>query len=1288
MATNADHRQSQHNPFSPPPKETARPARGPSFGSNPLYWPMRGLASLKLTQVLLVLAIALIVFGTLAQATAGMWDVISRYFTAWFVFIPLREVLPKTWFPVWHEQVSPNAGFPFLGGASIGLAMIVNLLSAHLWRFRVQVRGPRLMAGVAVLAAGCVLTWLVVKLGDYQQGLRAEPIISWESTAVLTLMGAVAAALGLMSVGFWYAFTAYQTRSHQLWVRSGLAVAGSVLALVGCLLLAIFFKDIAALRILWQLIQGTVAGVVLLGGCWLLFDRRAGIVLLHGGVGLLMIGQLFVALWAVEQRMSIDEGATAAHAIDIRVAELAVVRASDEEETHTVVPHGLIERAAAAKQPQGQVISHADLPFDLHVVKFLPNSAIADVDEHPDAKNLANAGIGRSILAQDRPVGSGASSDSQVDMPSVYIDLRDKSTQQSLGVYMLSTMLNEDSVRVGNQSYRLVLRFKHEFKPYQITLHDVTKEDYPGSNTPRKYESKVQIVDPRHGVDRTVTISMNEPFRYLGETFYQSGYHFDPRTGKESTTLQVVTNSGWMIPYVACMVVAVGMLFQFVQTLMKFVLAESQVAAPAATPSKLPPAHRPAPRSAAPALQPAGSGDNWWKWFAPSPLAYGTIGLTAVVILMGLYWPKPNLPAEKGDEAFDLYAFGELAVISGGRTKPIDSLAREAMLAMSNRASFSTYYEAASGSEQTPLLKAGEVDAAQQAGRKVKSRSHTAVQWLLDTVARPEMAEHYQVIRLEHKELRDSLGLSDQRKSMRYSMSEFRTPEVADRYDTLMSQVREKKERGQDLDSVETKLLELDGRLQSQLRIAAAFTPRELPDLPEREADDPQVMNDAIQLLRSVTRFHGMMQQIKPPLAVPITNANAEKIFEGEKWLPFSVAVMFADARTKIAAAGIFRGEDAEIDKPTLMLNNIFTAYAQGDAAKFNSNVKVYAEWLDRNQPPIDSAGATYEASKVEREAYFNHVGPFGWSQGMLLYLLAFVVSAFGLMAFRRQLGSAAFWMLLIIFAYHTIALATRMYISGRPPVTNLYSSAVFIAWVGVLIGLVLEGAFRIGVGNVVASICGFMGLLIAYMLSFDGDTIGVEQAVLDTQFWLSTHVVTITVGYGATYFAGLLGVLYILLGLFTPAIDKQTGKLLARMIYGMVCFALLFSFVGTVLGGLWADDSWGRFWGWDPKENGALIIVLWNAFILHAKWDKMANERGLAALAVVGIMVTSWSWFGTNLLGVGLHSYGFSKTIGVALIATFVVSGGIFFLGLLPKSVWVSFRRRQLQEPREAQVV
>jgi hypothetical protein len=125
------------------------------------------------------------------------------------------------------------------------------------------------------------------------------------------------------------------------------------------------------------------------------------------------------------------------------------------------------------------------------------------------------------------------------------------------------------------------------------------------------------------------------------------------------------------------------------------------------------------------------------------------------------------------------------------------------------------------------------------------------------------------------------------------------------------------------------------------------------------------------------------------------------------------------------------------------------------------------------------------------------------------------------------------------------------------------------------------------------------------------------------------------------------------------------------------VCFATLFSFTGTVLGGIWADQSWGRFWGWDPKENGALIIVLWNAVILHARWGGLIRDRGLMTMAVFGNIVTSFSWFGVNMLGIGLHSYGFMDAAFNWLMGFVGSQLLIIAVGLLPLHLWASFRGR-----------
>ena len=189
------------------------------------------------------------------------------------------------------------------------------------------------------------------------------------------------------------------------------------------------------------------------------------------------------------------------------------------------------------------------------------------------------------------------------------------------------------------------------------------------------------------------------------------------------------------------------------------------------------------------------------------------------------------------------------------------------------------------------------------------------------------------------------------------------------------------------------------------------------------------------------------------------------------------------------------------------------------------------------------------------------------------------------------------------------------------------------------------------------------------------GDTMEMLRAVLDTNLWLSTHVVVVTLGYASMFVAGLLAIIYIVRGFFTRSLTPELGRTLARMVYGIVCFATLFSFVGTILGGIWADQSWGRFWGWDPKENGALLIVLWNAMILHARWGGLIKERGLMAMAVFGNIVTSFSWFGVNMLGIGLHSYGFMDAAFRWLMFFDATQVALIILALTPQRHWASFK-------------
>jgi ABC-type transport system involved in cytochrome c biogenesis permease subunit len=340
------------------------------------------------------------------------------------------------------------------------------------------------------------------------------------------------------------------------------------------------------------------------------------------------------------------------------------------------------------------------------------------------------------------------------------------------------------------------------------------------------------------------------------------------------------------------------------------------------------------------------------------------------------------------------------------------------------------------------------------------------------------------------------------------------------------------------------------------------------------------------------------------------------------------------------------------------------SALQNQNAAGFNSAL---ADLISSFQSAFPRAFA-----KTQAEVFFNQMQPF--YNAIVIYVLAGLLAIISWFTLSESLRRSAVWLIGLAFLIHTTGLVYRTALQGRPPVTNLYSSAIFIGWGACLLGMILEKFHRNGIGAVVSAGMGFITLIIAQNLALDGDTMEMMRAVLDTNFWLATHVVAVTTGYASTFVAGFLGLIYITRGVFTRTLDATTAKSLARMIYAIVCFATLFSFVGTVLGGIWADQSWGRFWGWDPKENGALIIVLWNALILHLRWGGMVRERGLANCAVFGNVVTSWSWFGVNMLGIGLHSYGFTDA-AFKWLTLFVSSQiGFIAIGLLPTRMWKSF--------------
>lgn len=298
---------------------------------------------------------------------------------------------------------------------------------------------------------------------------------------------------------------------------------------------------------------------------------------------------------------------------------------------------------------------------------------------------------------------------------------------------------------------------------------------------------------------------------------------------------------------------------------------------------------------------------------------------------------------------------------------------------------------------------------------------------------------------------------------------------------------------------------------------------------------------------------------------------------------------------------------------------------------------------------------APHRTPRLVAERAYNVFSPLSLS--LSLYLIATFA---GLVALRRPewnsmaAGCAAGGTIIL-----TAGLALRVYILERPPVGTLYESVLFVALITVFTALIL--ARKNPALMAASSSLGALLLFIAPLLIRGGDALPVLVAVLNTNFWLATHVIIITAGYGFSLLCALAAHLWL-----AGAALGQPQSVLPMHRLGLL--ALLFTTVGTILGGIWADQSWGRFWGWDPKENGALLIVLWLVWAMHGRRAALLPPALYAVTLAFTSVIVALAWFGVNLLNVGLHSYGFTSGIAAALFAfcafETALIGGLFWMG------------------------
>ena len=334
------------------------------------------------------------------------------------------------------------------------------------------------------------------------------------------------------------------------------------------------------------------------------------------------------------------------------------------------------------------------------------------------------------------------------------------------------------------------------------------------------------------------------------------------------------------------------------------------------------------------------------------------------------------------------------------------------------------------------------------------------------------------------------------------------------------------------------------------------------------------------------------------------------------------------------------------------------------------ADVNASGIWPGKVVTEVEGKLTPGEVRQIRWELAYNRMPVFGLPT--VLYGLAAVACMVALLTGLRGASASAWILLLLAFAPHTIGIIMRMVIMDRPPVTNLYATFLFVPWVMVGAALVLEYFFRNKLGLLAAGLSGMLLLLLSRRFETEADSLGVVVAVLNSNFWLLTHVICITAGYAAVALAGILGHFYLIRSIrLGPNVRIQPE--LYSALFGVLALGLVLSFLGTMLGGVWGADSWGRFWGWDPKENGALLIVLWTAVLLHGIPARWLTPNLVAAGAVLGNIVVLWAWMGTNLLGVGLHSYGFMAGRFYMMIALM----GIEVLFVVLTLIWLWGQRR-----------
>ena len=593
-----------------------------------------------------------------------------------------------------------------------------------------------------------------------------------------------------------------------------------------------------------------------------------------------------------------------------------------------------------------------------------------------------------------------------------------------------------------------------------------------------------------------------------------------------------------------------------------------------------------------------------------------------------------------------------LPVQNGGRIKPLSTFAGFTMLGLHGARSM-------------------EVEGS---GGKVVRIKPTA--WLMDSLFRPQLAIKLPTFRIDNSAVLEAIGAKPRGKRDRYSYADIepgreKLVELAKTYEAV-----EKDKR----DPVQAQTIDLAYNLRNYesligyfgfARFGVTLHGSGKNGAPDQHADISAVMATAPQIRQQISQSQAQGKAMDSHL-----QGLMQQVFDAANFAKFGLFILPpADPKEPIwLSAGnaiMVPITETKID-PQLAIADIkvleTTARSVSDESAFRKELVTLRDRLAKR------AEARGEYRHVPLEASY-------YQKNWFLYALVFFIfgTITALAMCTAGQGKAAlilYWTTLAATAaglvYCIIPIVKRCIIMQRPPVGNLYDTIIFIAATAVLIALIMEWMTRRRFALGVAPILGTLLIILArrFELGDAKDNMDPLVAVLDSNYWLTIHVLTITLGYAAGLLSAFLSFIYLLMrGLGLDDGDKDIRRSLTRAVYGMICLTLFLSLVGTVLGGVWANDSWGRFWGWDPKENGALLIVLWTLSILHARLGGYIKEWGLHFAAVFTGAVVTFSWWHVNFLGVGLHNYGFTAGKGTIWLF-YIVILAILVFGVIARAI------------------